>query len=254
MAALLSVNLNKIALLRNSRLGNYPSLMSFTELCLKYGVTSITVHPRPDQRHIRANDIPLLKNLLAKEHKELNIEGNPFSIATPSLATEIEDYPGFLSLVSQYQPNQCTLVPDGPSQLTSDAGFNLVDETNRLKPIIQQLQRSNIRVSLFVDADIAQIEAAAALGADRVELFTGPFANGSDSNPALLGALYKAAERATELGLGVNAGHDLNLNNLAAIAKLPGLCEVSIGHALIVDSLILGMGEAIKRYQQCLAV
>ncbi|MBT5796483.1 MAG: pyridoxine 5'-phosphate synthase, partial [Porticoccaceae bacterium] len=207
----LSINLNKISLLRNSREGNYPSVVSHAQLCIDNGADGITVHPRPDQRHIRPSDVRNLAKLVTPiPHVEFNIEGNPF-------ASEIADYPGFLELVREVKPDQCTLVPDTDSQLTSDHGFDLTSSGDALASIIGELKAQGIRVSLFMDPDLNQIRLAAQAGADRIELYTGPFAaawGGSDQE-SLFQEHLKAAELATALGMGVNAGHDLNLHNLA---------------------------------------
>ena len=242
----LSINLNKIALLRNSREGNYPSVTEHAQLCIDQGVEGITVHPRPDQRHIRPSDVRQLAELVRPlSGVEFNIEGNPFAPA-------IDDYPGFIELVEETQPDQCTLVPDGDDQLTSDHGFDLTSSGDQLAPIIRRLKDQGMRVSLFMDPDLAQIELAAAIGADRIELYTGPYAAawGTDQLEELFQAHVAAAELANSLGMGVNAGHDLNLDNLAKFASIPSLLEVSIGHAFTVDSLAMGMTNALNAYQQ----
>jgi pyridoxine 5-phosphate synthase len=245
----LSVNLNKIALLRNSRPGNYPDVAAHGALCLAAGAAGITVHPRPDQRHIRPGDVATLSALVASHPgREFNIEGNPFAPAVGA-------YPGLLALVAQTRPHQCTLVPDTAAQLTSDHGFDLVRDGARLAPLIAELKAWGVRVSLFMDPDPAQIARAAALGADRIELYTGPYAAAclASSGRAALAPYRQAAEYAAALGLGVNAGHDLNLDNLPAFAAaLPQLLEVSIGHALIVDALAMGLSSAIAAYLRCL--
>lgn len=242
----LSVNLNKIALLRNSRTGNYPSVSAHAELCLAAGAQGITVHPRPDQRHIRPGDVRELAALLRPlPGIEFNVEGNPF-------AESLGDYPGFIELVLEVRPDQCTLVPDSNDQLTSDHGFDLTRSGAALQPVIARLQAAGIRVSLFMDPDPEQIRLAHAIGADRIELYTGPFAEAHREQtaalPAILAAHIEAAHTANRLGLGVNAGHDLNLHNLGLYRQVPQLLEVSIGHALTVDSLQLGMREAVQRY------
>ena len=242
----LSINLNKIALLRNSREGNYPSVTEHAQLCIDQGVEGITVHPRPDQRHVRPLDVRQLAELVRPlSGVEFNIEGNPFAPA-------IDDYPGFIELVEETQPDQCTLVPDGDDQLTSDHGFDLTSSGDQLAPIIRRLKDQGMRVSLFMDPDPAQIELAAAIGADRIELYTGPYAAawGTDQLEELFQAHVAAAELATSLSMGVNAGHDLNLDNLAKFASIPSLLEVSIGHAFTVDSLAMGMTNALNAYQQ----
>ncbi|MEJ6743281.1 MAG: pyridoxine 5'-phosphate synthase [Porticoccaceae bacterium] len=245
----LSINLNKIALIRNSREGNYPNVISHAQLCIDEGVEGITVHPRPDQRHIRPIDVRQLNQLVSPlSTVEFNIEGNPFA---PSLG----DYPGFIALVKESQPEQCTLVPDNNDQLTSDHGFDLNITGEQLMPIIQDLKAQGIRVALFMDPDPAQIQLAAQVGADRVELYTGPYAAawGTDNLDRLFQRHLAAAELATSLGMGVNAGHDLNLDNLAKFASIPSLLEVSIGHAFTVDSLAMGMTNALRAYKTLLS-
>ncbi|MGB2287990.1 MAG: pyridoxine 5'-phosphate synthase [Porticoccaceae bacterium] len=245
----LSVNLNKIALIRNSREGNYPSVIEHAQLCIDQGADGITVHPRPDQRHIRPDDVRQLASLVQNiADVEFNIEGNPFA---PALA----DYPGLIPLVEQTKPNQCTLVPDNNEQLTSDHGFDLNSSGEALTPIIQRLQSQGIRVSLFMDPDLEQIKLASQIGADRIELYTGPYAAawGSDHADEIFQQHLAAAQLATELGMGVNAGHDLNLDNLKQFASIPNLLEVSIGHALTVDSLTMGMGNAVLAYKALLS-
>jgi|TARA_B110000908_G_scaffold5688_1_gene7243 pyridoxine 5-phosphate synthase len=245
----LSINLNKIALIRNSRKGNYPNVISHAQLCIDEGVEGITVHPRPDQRHIRPIDVRQLNQLVSPlSTVEFNIEGNPFA---PSLG----DYPGFIALVKESQPEQCTLVPDNNDQLTSDHGFDLNITGEQLMPIIQDLKAQGIRVALFMDPDPAQIQLAAQVGADRVELYTGPYAAawGTDNLDRLFQRHLAAAELATSLGMGVNAGHDLNLDNLAKFASIPSLLEVSIGHAFTVDSLAMGMTNALRAYKTLLS-
>jgi pyridoxine 5-phosphate synthase len=250
----LSVNINKIALLRNSRAGDFPNLLEYAQQCITLGANGITVHPRPDQRHIRASDIPALKNFLNNFPQiEFNIEGNPFADARGT-------YPGFMALVQQSSPQQCTLVPDTDSQLTSDHGFNLQKDGERLRPIIQQLHAVGCRVSLFMDPDCEQISLAKAIGADRIELYTGPYAeayqnrkNDDKTWKNLLQQHASAAAHAQAIGLGVNAGHDLNTENLPAlVSALPMLDEVSIGHALTVDALYNGLAHTIAAYKQAL--
>ena len=245
----LSVNLNKIALLRNSREGNYPNVVEHAQLCIDQGAEGITVHPRPDQRHIRPSDVRQLAALvLPIADVEFNIEGNPFAPA-------VADYPGFIELVDETQPDQCTLVPDGDDQLTSDHGFDLTSSGKQLAPIIQRLQKQGMRISLFMDPNLEQIKLASQIGADRIELYTGPYAAawGTDQLHAVFEQHLAAAELATELGMGVNAGHDLNLDNLTKFASIPGLLEVSIGHAFTVDSLAMGMANAVRAYRELLA-
>ena len=245
----LSVNLNKIALLRNSREGNYPNVVEHAQLCIDQGADGITVHPRPDQRHIRPSDVRQLAALVSPiPDVEFNIEGNPFA---PAMA----DYPGFVELVEETQPDQCTLVPDGDDQLTSDHGFDLTSSGEQLAPVIQRLQKQGMRVSLFMDPDLEQIKLASQIGADRIELYTGPYAAawGTDQLQGIFEQHLAAAELATELGMGVNEGHDLNLDNLTKFASIPDLLEVSIGHAFTVDSLAMGMANAVQAYRELLA-
>lgn len=247
-AVALSVNINKIALLRNSREGNHPDLLAYAERCLVLGADGITVHPRPDQRHIRASDIAPLQQLLNRyPQREYNIEGNPFAAANGS-------YPGFMALVEQARPQQCTLVPDSDSQLTSDHGFDLTHSAEALAPIIAQLRTWECRVSLFMDPIPEQIALAAAIGADRIELYTGPYAwSVGVERKRLLAQHRTAAAFAVSLGLEINAGHDLNLENLPAyVAALPDLAEVSIGHALTVDALEYGLPTTLSMYRNAL--
>ncbi len=248
----LSVNLNKIALLRNSREGNYPNVLDYARLCLEAGADGITVHPRPDQRHIRPTDVYELADML---EVEFNIEGNPFEGFKAAPREGLTDYPGFMALVRHVRPAQATLVPDANAQLTSDHGFDLRLDGERLKPIIDELKSQGIRVSLFMDPDLEQISLAHALGADRIELYTGPYAHAVAVDEGVEESFARyasAAAHAVSLGLGLNAGHDLNLVNLPRFAGIPGLQEVSIGHALTADALIYGMGEAVRRYKQAL--
>lgn len=246
MSIALSVNLNKIALIRNSRPGNYPDVTAHGRTCLEAGADGLTVHPRPDQRHIRPDDVRQLSALVRTyRDREFNIEGNPFA---PALAS----YPGLLALVEQTRPQQCTLVPDSQTQLTSDHGFDLQRDGDRLRPIIEQLHDLGVRVSLFMDPDLEQIELAKAVGADRIELYTGPYAEAFASDSSQAAGLYqsyaRAAQKALEIGLGVNAGHDLNLHNMKQFKQLPGLSEVSIGHALTVDAIAMGLVTAVGEY------
>ena len=244
----LSINLNKVALIRNSREGNYPDVVEFAQLCIDHGANGITVHPRPDQRHIRPDDVRRLASLVKPlANIEFNVEGNPFAPAVGS-------YPGFIELVAETLPDQCTLVPDGDDQLTSDHGFDLTSSGQPLTPIIEQLHALGMRVSLFMDPDLKQIELAKKVGADRIELYTGPYAAawGTEQLETLFQQHLAAAELATSLGMGVNAGHDLNLQNLAKFASIPDLLEVSIGHAFTVDSLAMGMPQAVHHYNALL--
>jgi pyridoxine 5-phosphate synthase len=245
----LSINLNKIALIRNSREGNYPSVVEHAMTCIDCGVDGITVHPRPDQRHIRPDDVRQLAALTRSlDEVEFNIEGNPFADAQGS-------YPGLIALVEETQPDQCTLVPDADNQLTSDHGFDLTKQADALLPIIDQIKAMGVRVSLFMDPNLRQIKLASEVGADRIELYTGPYAAawGSNQLESLFQQHLEAANLATSLGMGVNAGHDLNLDNLEKFASIPDLLEVSIGHAFTVDSLNMGMVSALRAYQTCLS-
>ena len=245
----LSINLNKIALIRNSREGNYPNILDFANTCIDCGVDGITVHPRPDQRHIRPSDVSQLANLVAPlDEVEFNIEGNPFADACG-------EYPGLIALVQETVPDQCTLVPDSDNQLTSDHGFDLNQQGDQLIPIINQIKSMGVRVSLFLDPDLEQIKLASEVGAERIELYTGPYAAawGTEALEIIFDQHLKAANLATSLGLGVNAGHDLNLDNLAKFASIPNLLEVSIGHAFTVDSLNMGMIPTLRAYQTLLA-
>ena len=254
MKKALSVNLNKIALLRNSREGNYPDIVAHAKVCIDNGADGITIHPRPDQRHIRPQDAQNLKKFLTETNNsrstpiEFNIEGNPFAEAKGS-------YPGFIELVEKTRPDQCTLVPDSDSQLTSDHGFDLNQTGDKLQPIIERLRSQGIRVSLFMDPEPIQIELASQIGADRIELYTGPYAAawGTDHLEEIFEQHYKAAELAQKLGLGLNAGHDLNLENLAKFATIPRLQEVSIGHALTVDAIAMGLAKAVQSYKNILS-
>lgn len=244
----LSVNINKVALIRNSRPGNNPDLVQYALSCIEAGAHGITVHPRPDQRHIRAEDCLALKQAI---DVEFNIEGNPFADFTASTRKDVSDYPGFMSIVRQSRPEQCTLVPDNNSQLTSDHGFDLKQNCNALQDVISELKSMNCRVSLFMGTEHDQLALASQIGADRVEFYTGPYAEAVNRQESFL--TYKhAAEYALTQGLEINAGHDLNLDNLPLFSGLPGLKEVSIGHALTVDALQLGLDRCIKRYIEAL--
>ena len=248
----LSVNINKIALIRNSRDTEYPSLTHHAQMCIEAGADGITVHPRPDQRHIRADDCFDLDKMLSVE---FNIEGNPFADPMKSDRKGVSDYPGFIPLVKSIKPQQCTLVPDTNSQLTSDHGFDLKRTGDQLAPIIEQLHSLGIRVSLFMDPDPEQIQLAKQVGADRIELYTGPYAEAFEKQQDLEGVFhrfYDAALVSKDIGLGLNAGHDLNLKNLTRFASIPDLLEVSIGHAMTVDAIEMGLVSAIKAYKRCL--
>ncbi|MEM8874708.1 MAG: pyridoxine 5'-phosphate synthase [Planctomycetota bacterium] len=232
---LLSVNLNKIATLRNTRDVGYPDVARFGRIALDAGAHGLTVHPRPDERHIRAADVPIIAGVCNAAGVEFNIEGNPFEGR-------------FMEHCREVRPTQATLVPDTLEQSTSDHGWDFAADRDRLTPIVEELRELGCRVSVFADHD-ADMDAAAATGADRVELYTEPYA----ADPSMLSKFAAAAERATAARLHINAGHDLNLDNLAAFGgAVPGLLEVSIGHALIADALELGMFEAVKRYLRCL--
>jgi pyridoxine 5-phosphate synthase len=235
----LSVNINKVALLRNARGGNLPNLVQVARDCEAFGAEGITVHPRPDQRHVRFDDIPVLRAVVTTE---FNIEGNPT--------------PEFLELVLANPPHQCTLVPDASDQLTSDHGWDTLRHADFLRSVTATLHAKGIRVSLFVDPDPRMVEGAKALGADRVELYTGPYAHDFTSDPVRAMAPYtEAALAANALGIGLNAGHDLNLDNLRYFQEhCPGLLEVSIGHALISDALYYGLANIIRMYRRQLAV
>lgn len=235
----LSVNINKVATLRNARGENVPDVQQFARDCEAFGAEGITVHPRPDERHITRRDVELLKPLLTTE---FNIEGYP------------DDR--FMEIVLETRPAQATLVPDSPEQITSSAGWDVVNNYGFLRQITSRLQAAGIRVSIFVDADPAQVEAAAAVGADRVELYTKPYADNYDTDrEAAVRPFVTAAEKAVECGLGVNAGHDLNRHNLRFFARsLPQLNEVSIGHAIVSDALYLGIKETIQEYLDALKI
>jgi pyridoxine 5-phosphate synthase len=249
----LSINLNKIALIRNSRVTEYPSVLEHANMCINAGCDGITVHPRPDQRHIRASDC---YELAANIKVELNIEGNPFAPPMKSSRSDVTDYPGFMELIRDIKPAQCTLVPDGNDQLTSDHGFDLTASGEKLKPIINELLELGVRVSLFMDPDVEQIKLAAKLGAHRVELYTEAYAEAvlhNENISATLAQYVTAAKTAIEVGLGVNAGHDLNLTNLTQFKNaMPQLLEVSIGHAFTVDCIEIGLVNAVTAYQQAL--
>ena len=236
----LSVNVNKIAWLRNARGENRPNLLETSKILVDCGVDGLTVHPRPDLRHITPDDVYDLSNLCKNSNIEFNIEGNPYS-------EKAKDYPGFIQLVKEIEPDQCTLVPDAPDQLTSDHGWQIDGKDhNVLVNIIEELKTDKTRVSLFVDADIKQIENIKSIGANRVELYTGPYA----SNPILevLSSYETSYNYAKSIGLDVNAGHDLDLENLKPFLDRAPVDEVSIGHALISDALIYGLDTVTKKY------
>ena len=234
----LSVNINKVATLRNARGGTMPNLLEVTKDLQRYGAQGITVHPRPDQRHIRYEDVRSLPEVLTTE---FNIEGNPI--------------PKFVDLVMKVKPAQVTLVPDAVDSLTSNAGWDTIKNQDFLKEIIKKFQSEGIRTSIFIDPVLDQIEGAAATGTDRIELYTEIYAiNYARNREKAIAPYVAASERANELGLGINAGHDLNLDNIAYFAKrIPSLLEVSIGHALICESLYLGFENVIPIYLQRLS-
>ncbi len=236
----LSVNLNKIALLRNQRNIGIPSVIDSAKTAIKAGAYGITVHPRPDQRHIRFSDVYELAEMFTVE---FNIEGNPF-------------LGKYMGIVSQVKPNQATLVPDAPDANTSDHGWNLQAERERLAPIVKELKALDIRVSLFMDTDVAGIKMAREIGGDRIELYSEPYAKAVPTDEGvdeMLEQYARAAHAAQDAGLGVNAGHDLNLNNLGKFLDVvPGILEVSIGHALIADALEMGLLNTVKEYLKIL--
>ncbi|MGC1248444.1 MAG: pyridoxine 5'-phosphate synthase [Spirulinaceae cyanobacterium] len=237
----LSVNLNKVALLRNSRHIGIPSVTKAASICIKAGANGITVHPRPDERHIRVRDV---YELAAMVEVEFNIEGNPFE-------------PPFMDIVREVKPTQCTLVPDSPDTFTSDCGWNLTKDSQKLIPIIQDLKQLGIRVSLFMDADIDLIKLVPETGAERIELYTEPYATAfreGDNLEAVFQQFATAANKAQDLGLGVNAGHDLNLQNLSKFCSIPGILEVSIGHALTAEALEMGLFDTVQEYLKILSI
>jgi pyridoxine 5-phosphate synthase len=239
----LSVNLNKVALVRNTRHLGIPSLERAATACLDAGAHGITVHPRPDARHIRPDDVPVLHQLLAgRPGAEYNIEGNPFH--------------NLMDFVRAVRPQQCTFVPDSEGQFTSDHGWDFPADVARLAPLVREAKALGVRVSLFMDPRPQDMGAVKAVGADRVELYTESYARawGTPLQAQVLQQFSGAARAAQEAGLGVNAGHDLNLDNLADFVRaVPGLLEVSIGHALIADALELGYAGAVKAYLAAIA-
>ena len=233
----LRVNVNKIALLRNSRGREFPSVVAFSEQLITLGVKGITVHPRPDERHITQRDVYALSEMLKdKPQVEFNIEGYPS-----------ED---FMKMVLEVRPDQCTLVPDSPEQLTSDHGWNIPQNQSVLQRVLSELRNNGIRSSLFLDPNPEMVDHVQGVAADRIELYTEDFAShytGPEQEPVF--KRYRAtAQRADQLGIGINAGHDLDLQNLAKFLQIPNVLEVSIGHALVVESLQLGVTEVIARY------
>ena len=235
----LSVNINKIATIRNARGGDIPNVLSAAINCQRFGADGITVHPRPDERHIRYQDVFDIKPVITKE---FNIEGNP---------TE-----KFIELVVSTKPNQVTLVPDAHDAITSNAGWDTVKHRDYLTYVVSVFKKEGVRTSIFVDPDSVFVENAAATGADRVELYTEPYASEFSTNAAKAVEPYiKAAETARKVGLGLNAGHDLNLDNLKYFKQnIPWLDEVSIGHALIADALYIGLENAIQMYKRHLSI
>ncbi len=234
----LSVNINKIATLRNSRGGNVPNVLQAAIDCQKFGAEGITVHPRPDERHIRYNDVRAIKPII---NTEFNIEGNP----------KVQK---FVDLVLEVLPTQVTLVPDSDDQLTSDHGWDTIKHADYLKETISVFKQAGIRVSIFVDPVVEMVAAAKETGTDRIELYTEAYAKNYRTNKeAAIADYIKAAEKANKVGLGINAGHDLDRNNLKYLCEnIPALMEVSIGHALIADSLYYGLENTIQLYHRCL--
>jgi pyridoxine 5-phosphate synthase len=243
MRCSLSVNVNKVATLRNTRDVGVPSVTRCARICLEAGAQGITVHPRPDERHIRPRDVEELGVILRDfPDAELNIEGNPFT--------------GLMTFAERHRPQQCTLVPDEIAQSTSDHGWNLAAQGDRLRPVIEQIHELGCRVSLFVDADVANAQLARELGADRIEIYTEPYAASfaRGDHAARLAAICAVATEAHRLGVGVNAGHDLNRDNLSALlSAVEAILEVSIGHALVADALELGLKETVRQYLAIIA-
>jgi pyridoxine 5-phosphate synthase len=240
--ALLSVNVNKVALLRNSRGGPQPDLSAMVDVCIAGGAQGITVHPRRDQRHVRFDDVPTIAAHLRAHHgaMELNVE--------------CEDHPEILGLVRTVRPAQCTLVPVTPGEVTSDHGWPMPASIARLRPVIASLKAEGIRVSCFTDPDPALVPHFAEAGADRIEIYTGPYAHawGTDGEAEHTRVVWETAAAAVACGLGVNAGHDLDRHNLRGIAGAPGLAEVSIGHAVICRALEVGLAEAVRELRAAL--
>ncbi len=231
----LSVNINKIAAIRNARGGNIPDVIQFAKDCERFGAEGITVHPRPDERHIKYNDVLELAQVITTE---FNIEGYPDE--------------RYLQLVKKVKPAQATLVPDPPDVITSNKGWNVIENMNYLQAVLENLKSHGIRVSLFLNPDIDQVHAAKQSGTDRIEFYTGPYAeNFYSNNEAAIAKYIEAAIVANQIGLGINAGHDLNLDNLKFFKqKMPLLNEVSIGHALISDALYYGIENTIQLYRR----
>ncbi len=240
----LSVNVNKVALVRNTRHLGIPSVLRAARLCLQAGANGITVHPRPDERHIRASDVHELAQLMKDwPDREYNIEGNPSQ--------------NLMDFIRQVRPHQATFVPDSEDQFTSDHGWSFPQDAARLAPLTAECRALGVRVSLFMDPVPAQMAQARAVGADRVELYTEPYAAawGTDRQAQELERYRAAAQAALDVGLGVNAGHDLNRDNLGAFVRgVPGVLEVSIGHALIADALELGYAATVQAYQACIDI
>lgn len=234
----LSVNINKIATIRNARGGELPSVVKAAEACENFGANGITIHPRPDERHITRRDVYDLKQVVSTE---FNIEGNP--------------YPEFIEMVLDVRPDQVTLVPDGPDVLTSNSGWDCIKNKDILTPIIDRFKSAGIRVSIFLDPIVEQVKAAKECGTDRIELYTEAYASNYTSDRELAIRPYlEAALTAQEVGLGINAGHDLSLENLQYFSEqIPGLLEVSIGHALISDALYYGLNNTVQMYKRCLS-
>lgn len=237
MKTKLSVNINKIATIRNARGGNNPDILKVAKDCEAFGADGITVHPRPDERHIRRADVPALQAIL---RTEFNIEGYPSK--------------DFMDLVLRVRPSQVTLVPDKPDQITSNSGWDTEKEQDFLRDILNDLRTAGIRSSIFIDASPRMAEFAAQAGADRVELYTGPYAHNYARNPeAAIAPFLETAKRVKQLGIGLNAGHDLSLENLKYFTDvISWVDEVSIGHALVCDALYLGLEKTIEAYQNCL--
>ncbi|HEY0857125.1 MAG TPA: pyridoxine 5'-phosphate synthase [Albitalea sp.] len=241
-ATALSVNLNKVALLRNTRTLGIPSVTRLATIALEAGAHGITVHPRPDERHIRAHDVHELAELMRQwPQAEFNIEGNPFH--------------NLMDFVRAVKPHQCTFVPDESGQATSDHGWSFPQDATRLRPLIDEARALGVRVSLFMDPEPDAMRAVRELGADRVELYTETYAraHGTPEQASVLAGFTATAQAALNEGLGLNAGHDLNRDNLTDfLLAVPGVQEVSIGHALIADALELGMGDTVKDYLRCI--
>ena len=244
----LSVNVNKIAVLRNSRGGSIPDLLNITRLCITSGADGITVHPRSDMRHIKPEDLKQIKDLTDEYPTEFNIEGNPYS-------EKKGNYPGFLELIKLYKPHQCTLVPDSPDQLTSDHGWNLLKDNGQLKEIIHQIKSLQVRVSLFLDPDIEQISEAKKFGADRIELYTGSYAESFLSKTKVHNCLklyQQATAHANKIGLGVHAGHGLTYQSAKRIANIKNIKEFNIGHFIISEAIFVGLKQAILNFKKIL--